>query len=830
MSGAAYRPEELSSFVGRTAEVAELRGLLGTARAVTLCGTGGIGKTRLAMQLLDAVAADYPDGAWLAELGEVGPSEQVASRVAEALGVREEPDRPLLDTLADSLRHRRAILALDSCEHVLEACAALCQRLLASSPGLQVIATSREPLRVAAEEVWPVPPLGLPPAAGGSAVTDPERLRHYDAVQLFVARAVAAAPGFALVPANAAGVAAICAALDGLPLAIELAAAWVRVLSIPQIASRLDQRLGLLTTAERDVPTRQRTLRSTFDWSYDLLSAPQQMLLRRLSVLAGWSLEMASLVCADNLLPATQIPGLLAALADKSLIEPAPEALGQARYRMLETVRAYAAGLLSESGEAAAILTRRRDVMLRESEHATATGMARIPRPKSGRPDALRRFDLATANLTEVLSTCLADGDAISGLRLCTAMEPVWIARGVLAEGADWYDRFLALPGRSVPASVRGPALAGRAQLALAAGSGDAEDFALAGLQLSRDAGDTFWVAAALNLLAEITLRSGRTDEAAASAGEALGVARADGNKWNQGYALGTMSAIAARSGRLRDAQTLGEQALALMRAIEQPWGSAHALLGLGDLARVRGEADTARAYYEEALAILRELNARPEMARCLGGLGRLAMDERDLASARRYLTEGLRLTYSTGSRIGIARSLEALARLAVLEDNDDAVRLAGAAAALREEAHSRPLPGARTQPILDAAATRGPAAVARLWAEGMALTPSAAVRLALGEHTSERPATPAGRITGNQAGQQPALRGPATALTAREQEVVGLLAAGLSNREIARTLVISPATAARHVASILAKLGFSSRSQVAAWAVSRARDHAPPS
>ena len=820
MTGPAHPSEELSSFVGRTAEVAELRALLGTAQVVTLSGTGGIGKTRLAAELLATVAADYPDGAWLAELGEVGRPEQVVSRVAETVGVREEPDRPLLDTLADSLRHRRAILVLDSCEHMIEACAALSERLIASSPRLRLVATSREPLRVAAERVWPVPPLGLPPRAARADLAGFERLRDYDAVRLFAARATAAAPGFALSPGNAAGVAAICEALDGLPLAIELAAAWVRVLSIPQIASRLDHRLGLLTTADRGVPSRQRTLRATFDWSYDLLSPAEQLLLRRVSVLAGWSLEMAVLVCADDSLPAAHLASLLAALADKSLIEPAPEALGQARYRMLETVRAYAADLLADSGEAAAILSRRRDVLLRESEQAAAIGMGRSLRLVPGRPDAFRRFDLATASLTEVLSTCLAEGDAESGLRLCTAMEPVWIARGVLAEGADWYDRFLALPATTVPAAVRGPALAGRAQLALAAGSGNAEEFALAGLRLSEEAGDSFWVAAALNLLAEITLRSGRTEEAAASATEALAVARSDGNQWNQGYALGTMSAIAARAGRLRDAQTLGEDALALMRAIGQPWGSAHALLGLGDLARVRGEADTARACYEEALVILRELNARPEMARCLTGLGRIAMDQRDLATARPHLTESLRLTYASGSRIGMARSLEALAGLAVLAgDAEVAVRLAGAAAALREQAHFRPLPGARTQPILDAAAGLGAATVASLWTQGTALTPSDAIRLALGDDISQPDGAPARPVISSQPGPPPARRGPASALTAREQEVVALLAAGLSNREIARKLVISPATAAHHVASILAKLGFTSRSQVAAWA-----------
>ena len=273
----ARRPEEFSSFVGRTLEVGALRALLRTMRAVTLCGAGGIGKSRLALRLLDAVAADFPDGAWFIELGHVRQPEHVVPWVASVVGVDEEPGRPLLDTLADSLRHRRVLLVLDNCEHLIDACASLSQRLLASSPGLRVLATSREPLRVAAETVWPVPPLGLPPRTPQSM----DVLRDYDSIRLFTARASAAAPSFVVGPGNIGSIAAICRALDGLPLAIELAAAWVRVLSVEQIAARLDRRLALLTSRDRTAPPRQQTLRATFDWSYDLLPEAERILLRR---------------------------------------------------------------------------------------------------------------------------------------------------------------------------------------------------------------------------------------------------------------------------------------------------------------------------------------------------------------------------------------------------------------------------------------------------------------------------------------------------------------------------------------------------------------------
>jgi predicted ATPase/DNA-binding CsgD family transcriptional regulator len=822
-----HLPAEFSSFIGRADEVDELARLVRASRAVTLCGAGGIGKTRLALRVLAAVAPEFPDGTWFIDLGELRQPDLVAGTVAQLVGVDEEPGRPMTETLADALRYRRAIIALDNCEHLIGACATLCQRLLASAPGLRVVTTSRQPMRVAAETVWQVPPLTVPPAE----VAGPEDVRGFDAVRLFADRAAAAAPGFAIGPANAAAIAGICRALDGLPLAIELAAAWVRVLSVDQIAARLSDQFLLLPGPDRSAPARQQTLRAAIDWSHDLLSAREQILLRRLSVFAEWSLAMAEDVCADDELPAADILDVISALADKSLLELEPEVLGEVRYRMLETVREYAAARLSLAGEAERFRRRRREYTVRETEDSVAIGMARVPAPWSARVDVFRRVDAEAANLREVLGECLAAGDAETGLRICTAIRPVWIVRGVFAHGAAWMDAFLALPSAAAaPDSVRGPALAGRAQIALASGSDQAEDLA-AGLELCWAAGDQFHAAAALNLLTEIALHAGRLDEAGARAAEAVAVARSAGDRWNEGYALGTMAAVAAQRGNLRAAQELGEEALGLMRAIEQHWGSARALMGLGDLARLRADLDTARAYYTEALGTLREVSARPEIARCLAGLGRIAADQGDLASARRDLTESLRLSYAAGSRIGMARGLEALARLAVLEGQPDTgVRLAGAVMALRAQAHLPPVPGARTQRYLDAAAHLGQLTVARLWAEGGAMTPAAAVRLALGPAAAglsgpgpDVPGPPAEVPPAEvpPAGLSPESGPEAHGLTSREREVVALIAAGKSNREIGAELYISPATAARHVANILAKLGYASRSQVAVWAKS---------
>jgi len=814
--------EEPNSFVGRQRELDELCRFVPSIRALTLCGSGGIGKTRLALRVLAGLADDFADGVWFIELADLRQPDLVASRVAAVIGVEEEPGRPMLETLADALRPRQMLLVLDNCEHLIDSCARLCQRLLASSQGLRVLATSREPLRVAAETVWQVPPLSLPRADNGEA---PEDLGQYEAIRLFCDRAEASHPGFARGPANLPAIAALCRALDGVPLAIELAAAWVRVLTVEQIVARLDDRFRLLTSGDRTAPPRQRTLRAAIDWSYDLLGCREQLLLRRLSVFAGWSLEMAEQLCSGDDLPAHDVLDLLATLADKSLVVVDAETRGQARYRMLDTIREYAASRLAEAGETAMMQQRLRDYSIGETEHLSRMGMALIEAPWSARVEAFRRFDADVANLRQVLSWCLAERDAESGMRICTAMRPVWIVRGSFAEGAEWLDSFLALGGTSVRAAVRGPALVGRAQLALANDPVGARARAADGLALCREAGQDSWTAAGLNLLTEAALHAGDTDEAAAHADSALAVARKAGDRWNEGYAFGTKAAVAALRGDLPEAQQLAESALEIMRDIDQQWGAARALTGLADLARLRRDPGGAQLRYEQALIILREVNARPEIARCLAGLGRIAMDQGDVALGRQHLTESIRVSRFIGSRIGVIRGLEAFATLAIREQRPDrAVQLAAAAAALREQAHLPSLSGTRTERYLTAARGLGQETITQLWEQGSALDASAAVDLAL---TMPDDAG-AGETPGPRS--RPGIRAPAPGgLTPRELEIVALIAEGHSNRAIGEKLVISPATAARHVANILLKLGFSSRAQVAAWATRESRNGGSP-
>ncbi|HTT53104.1 MAG TPA: tetratricopeptide repeat protein [Streptosporangiaceae bacterium] len=801
----AYLPGEPNRFIGRERELSDLRLALRQTRELTLCGAGGIGKTRLALRLLTAASAEYPDGAAVVELGDLWEPELIVSRMASLLGIDGEAGRPLLDTLVGALGARQVLVLLDNCEHLVDACAGLCQQLLTGCPGVRIVATSQEPLRIPQEVVWQVTPLAVPPPADAP---DAAELGGYEAVQLFADRAAAARPGFAVTQRNAAAVATVCRALDGVPLAIELAAARVTVLSTEQIAARLTDRFTLLGQGDRTAPPRQRTLRATIDWSHDLLSGPEQVLLRRLSVFAGWSLEMAEQVCADRALAAEEIIDLTAALVDKSLLVVEPEVLGQARYRMLDSIRAYAAQRLADAGESAAIQLRLRDYALIVCEHAEAVGLAVIPAGWPAAVDVFRRYDVDSGNVRQVLGRCQATGDVESGLRLCTAVRPCWIVRGHFAEGEEWFARFLALDHTGLPPAVLGAALVGRAQLIMPNEPAAAQTWARRGLQLCRSGGQLTWTATALNVLAEAALHAGQLDDAARCAAEALATARQAGNGWNEGYALGTQGTLAATAGKLREAGQLGEAALAVMRGIDQQWGVARTLLGLGALARLRRDPAGAIACYREALPILREIDSRPDIARALAGIGRVALDQGDLGLARQHLTESLRLSWLTGARIGVARGLEAVAALTAREGQAElAVQLTAAAAALRTAAGLPALAADRTQQQLDPARSVGQQALSRLWQRGLGLSADAAVGLVL----SPQPAPPVN-------GTLPSLA-PQSSLTRREQEITALIAHGYSNRAIAGELVISPATAARHVANILAKLGFTSRAQIAAWA-----------
>jgi len=808
-------PAEPNSFIGRERDLVELARLLGDVRALTLSGPGGIGKTRLAIRLARTVIGEGSgapgdlDEAWLVELADWRG--QTAQHVAATIGVREEPGVPLAQTLAEALRSRRMLLILDTCEHQVGDCATLVQLLLARCPWLRIVATSREPLRVRGETVWRVPPLDLPPESAHG--TD---LGAHEAVRLFAARAAGARAGFALTEDNVAPVARLCRTLDGIPLAIELAAARVRALSVEQIADRLRGRFQLLDSGDRTAPLRQQTLRATVDWSYELLDEPEQVLLRRLAVFSGWNLDMAELVCSDPVslaggIPADAVLGLLISLIDKSLVVLDGEAAGDARYRLLDTIREYAAERLAAAGEQPQLALRRRDCILALVEDTTRGMFNRGAPPWPVRRATFRRGIAEYGNFRIALATSLAHAHAEEGLRLCTGLRNMWVPHGDAREAAIWFDRFGTQDGEVSP-RVRGRALACRAEIAF-----DLQDYdtlvrsAQDSLALSRAHDDDFTVPVALRVLGQAAARAGRLGDAAAYVDEAITAAEVSGNDWETGIALAARAAIAVREGKLKSAQRAYEAALEVL-SDNNHWGIATVEYGMGTLARARGDDKMAMRYFEDAMEIFRELDAWPEIARCQAGIGWIAIAGGELNLAGESLAEGLRLNQMCGQRLGIARGLEAFAALAVARQQPElAAQLAGSACQLRD---SLGLPGGvgpRVEQVLEFSRERlGAAKAGALFADGREMTVEDAIRYALGS----RPDT-----AGSPRHDAGAARRAPSPLTPREHEIVLLISQGLSNREIADELVISPATAARHVANILAKLGFTSRTQVASWA-----------
>ena len=849
-------PAEPNSFVGRERDLGDLKLLLSTVRALTLCGPGGIGKTRLATRLGWQLADEFADGVWLVELADSADPLLAARQVAIVLGIAEEPDRPAAATLVDALRGRQMLLILDTCEHIVHAIADLVHDLVAGCPRIRLLATSREPLRVRGETVWRVPPLSLPGsfspdpapnvmrlpaenATTGVVLDDDDALAaaaEHEAVRLFIDRAAAVRPGFALTRDNWVQVVRLCRTLDGVPLAIELAAARIRALSVEQIAARIDDRFRLLASGDRTAPARQQTLEAAVDWSFELLTPDEQILLRRLAVFAGWSLDMAEQICTDAQIGAEQVLELLAALIDKSLVALEDELAGDARYRLLDTIRDYASARLGRSGEQDELRRRHRDYLLHLIEDLTGQAFARDVLPWPEQVRQYHRIAAEQANLRAALTFCLDSADAENGLRLCCALRSPWVAYGDVTEGLTWFSKFLALDA-PVPASVRARALMLSAELAFEHEDyGQAAARAAVAVAMGR-VSPAVCTAGALRILALISLRAGQAEQSLEQADAAVAAARQCADEWEEGLALSARAAILARSGRPAAAQQSFEAALDLLTG-NNGWGVAQALYGFGSLARSRHDNAAALRHFRSALELFRQINARTEIARCLAGISWVALASGDVPTATASLAESLELSMATGQRLGIARGLEAFAAVAVAQGADTvAVRLEGASTVLREAVG--PVRSAAAQGRLDSllAPTHqrlGHDATTGLIAEGRRLGMHEAVRYALsfaqnaGQASSQlgnaAPGEPtaAGHGTPDSAGDQRGAAMPATVsvLTPRELQIAALIARGLSNRAIADELVISPATAARHVANILGKLGVNSRAQVAAWTV----------
>ena len=611
-------PRQLTSFVGRERELGELRRLLGVTRLLTLTGAGGSGKTRLALQFAAESVDAYKDGICFVDLAALDDPALVTQTAASAVGLAEDPGRSPAELLVEHLRSRTLLLVIDNCEHLIAACAALAESLLGTSPGLRILATSRESLGVAGEIAWPVPSLSTPDLRRRPARAVATALDAYEAVRLFVDRALLSQPAFALTDANAPAVAKICGQLEGIPLAVELAAARVKVMSVEQIAARLTDRFALLTSGRRTAVARHRTLRAAIDWSYDHLVDSERTLFRRLSVFSGaWSLEAAESVGAGAGIERAQVLDLLSHLVDKSLVIVEPGIGGEAHYRLLVTLREYAGGLLDDAGDVAPTRDRHLDWCLAFAERAEVE--LRGPDPR----EWLDRLEQEHDNLRTALAWSRASETRIdAGLRLAGSLCLFWGQRGHAREGLQWLDAALVERRNAVP----GPrALALHAAGSLAWRLGDhprARALLEESLCLRRELAvplDLIRTLGMLGVVLSAQAGADNLDRARACFEESLPLARRIGDVTMIAHSLNALGEIARMLGHLGDAQEFYTRALEVSRGSYAR--EAVILLNLGLVAFAQGNADAARAYFEQSLALYETLGERGSLAACLDGL-----------------------------------------------------------------------------------------------------------------------------------------------------------------------------------------------------------------
>jgi non-specific serine/threonine protein kinase len=592
-------PAELTSFVGRRKELLELPGVLASSRLLSLTGAGGVGKTRLAVRLARDLVNEFPDGVWLVDLAPLSVPDLVAQTIATALGVREGPQRSAREVLLDTLRDRELLLVLDNCEHLIAACAELVEALLREAPALRILATSREALGVSGETVCRVPSLSLPEALTSVRV---DAVVESEATQLFIERARAVDPAFAATPDNSDAIARICRRLDGIPLAIELAAARVVVLSPEQIEARLQDRFRLLTGGARTAVARQRTLEATVDWSYQLLSDVERQLLSRLSVFpAAWTLEAAEQVCGGDGIDEPDVLDLLSRLVSKSLVVVDSELAGERRYRFLETVRQYARERLVQAGAADRLRERHFEFFFNEFR-----GVLPILRHHNQLP-CLRRLRVEQENVRAALEWALTSSAlAEKGLELAGALFWFWTKRGLYEEGKLWLEQALAVD--SVAGGLRARALIGLAHMHYFRGR-HVEVGALAteALSLGRDDGDAWVVSFALFLQGLAAFELGDHERAAALAVQARHGFSAGDEEQHAGPLL-ILGNIAVLNGDHDRAQQLYDESIEVCRRAGEAWGLSILLSTAAGLRIVRQDFDQARAQASEALSLCQEL------------------------------------------------------------------------------------------------------------------------------------------------------------------------------------------------------------------------------
>jgi predicted ATPase/DNA-binding CsgD family transcriptional regulator len=792
-------PVQLTGFVGRDREIAQLQQLLEDVRLLTLVGAGGVGKTRLALRVAGDLVGQEPDGVWLVELAALQDPSLVPQAVAGILGVRERADEPLAVTLGEVLRSQHLLLVLDNCEHLIGACAELVEYLLRKCTSLRVLTTGRQPLGLAGETTWRVPSLAVLDASSRSGI---DEIAASEAVRLFLERARSALPGFTLTDRNAAPVAQLCRRLDGIPLAIELAAARTRALGVEQIVARLDDRFRLLGDAGPRTPARQRTLRATVEWSHDLLSEVERVLFRRLAVFAGgWSLEAAESVCSVEPLATDEVMDRLARLVDQSLVI----AEGQetvVRYRLLETLRQYAAERLDAADEQASLRDRHLAWYLALAERAEAAFNG---------PAQATWLDVLEGehdNVRAALRWCLDSGAIDQAFRLSTAYAYFWEVRGhrYRTEGRRWLEEALAADHSLVGTP-------GRASALYWAGTFASEQFdfqrALVLLEESlrvwQALGERRGLAEALLGLGVVAREQGRYTEAESLLTRSLNLARGLGDQLMLVWTLRNLGAVAQAQGNIQHALELTTESLTSCQALGDNHQTGHLLDQLGQLKCQAGQFIAAADAHQRAAAMLSAAGCEEGVNTSRFRQARLAQARGDDSRARSLAVETLLNYRVVGNRRDVPACLDLVAQIVVNARPERAARLLGAAQALRESMAVVLSPAdqpARDQALAVARQALGEGAFESAWLAARAGGSDEAIDLAVSLAEVVEVAAPAD-----------------SALTARERQVVLLVGRGHSNREIADTLVVSVRTAEAHVTNVLNKLNLRSRAQLAVWA-----------
>ncbi|HXN53632.1 MAG TPA: protein kinase [Candidatus Acidoferrum sp.] len=737
-------PPQRTGLVGRDLEVAAAKELLRrpNMRLVTVTGPAGIGKTRLALQLAGEMTQDFPGGVYFAPLAAVGDPSSIASVIVQTLGIPEDGGQSPLETLKEFLQNSLRtpmLIVLDNFEHLISAAPMLAELFAIGGSGLKFLVTSRAPLHVYGEQEFPVPPLALPDPRSLPAL---EALSQYSAIALFVQRASAVKPDFELTEQNASAVAEICARLDGLPLAIELAAARIKLLSPSAMRTRLASRLQLLTGGARDLPTRQQTLRGAIDWSYDLLNAAEQKLFRRLSVfVGGGTLEAVEAVCnTKNDLGFDLLDGM-ASIVDKSLVQQVDQPAGDLRFLMLETIREYALEKLTASGEGE--LTKRAHaayyLVLAEEGASDEAG--------AESSEWLNCLETEHNNLLSALDWLTDTGNADWALRLGTALFRFWETREYLTEGRDRLGKILKLEGAVAPTEGRVRALFAAGVLAGEQGNYASADTLIdESLQIARKLGDQRGVAVCLNALAVHARDRGDIAVARRLFEECLALWRGFGDPLTIARSLSNLASIVRLQGDYANARSFYAECLSIFRKSNNRTGIAWSLNYQGDVARDQGDVESARSLYEEGLDTFRELGDRWGMAGSLADLGNLARDQENYDVADSLYRESMRMFQALGHKRGIARVLECFACSAAAQRQPArSLRLAGAAAALRQTVGAALTPSEQVKlerGLEPARQTLTNSTAATVWFEGWTVPVEKAIEEVLMPHSAGRSVT----------------------------------------------------------------------------------------